>query len=615
MRSCQRVVQMLVLCVEIAAWSLATARAAVGPELAIDQYAPIVHQKYFRGERELFGYDPFFTPNTVTFDAFNVPYIAVGIEAGKDVIHPSDTATDGVVQTLDANGNWLRLSYADDIRAKYLSWNGLYKAGTEKIVFDDAGDAYMLSNHTRSSNLGRQLLLYSTDRARSWQIYELPSLGIGYGAVLESPDGQHRLSGPPTISLAGYGDNHLTLVQPTKTADGRLSIGPGRAIVPNTIYPQARLGFGVQGGSNSTATIGNLTHMVYMSMDPIPGTPGTPQYLVTRDSTTGQTSAPLLLGVNGIGAPDVHNKPAIAVDSQGYLHALLGGHHNQFLYTKSLEPNSATGGWTTPTPIGKPKHPTTGGGYTYVSMAFDQEDTLHVVGRYAGDSYKFNLDYLRKPAGEAWQDRGHLVVPFRQFYSTWNQTLTVDEIGRLFLRYSYYGDQFDYEGGPEVNAYRMKWPEDEIRLAAGSRPMNGNWLGQKHHDPVVLMSDTGGLTWRLATTPDFINGFLADPIPGDFNGDWIVDATDLDVWKSAFGLTASGDADGDGDADGADFLTWQRSLGNLAERNSITTVPEPTTGPLLAIGLVVLSLNKRGRRREESSGKSMIATGHAGRFN
>jgi hypothetical protein len=492
-----------------------TADAAIGPELTIDVHAPIVHQQYFRGERELFGYKPKFTPNTISFDPANRPYIPVGVENGKDVVHPTDGAVDGVVQTLDDNGNWLRLSYADDIRAKYPSWNGLFRAGLEKIVFDDAGDAYMLSNHTRGSNIGRQLLLYSTDKARSWQVYELPNLGVGHRAVLESPDGARGLSGTPTISLTGYGDNHVTLVKPTKNGNGTLSLGPSRTVLPNSIYPKANLGIDVQGGSNSSITVGSKTHTVFMGMDAIPGQPGTPQYLVTYDHATNQTSTPMLLGVNGIGAPDGHNKPALAIDSKGYLHAILGGHHNQFLHMKSLVPGDPTAGWTPPQAIGKPKHPTTGGGYTYVSMLFDQEDTLHVVGRYAGDGYRFGLDYLRMTEDGGWEDRGHLVTPFRQFYSTWNQTLSIDELGRLFLRYSYYGDQFDREGGPEVNAYRAKWPEDTIQLAAGSRPNNGTWLGQKHHDPVIMMSDNGGDFWRLATTEDFLGGFLV-PEPSSF---------------------------------------------------------------------------------------------------
>ena len=46
-----------------------------GPELAVagPVTAPIQHEKYFRMERELFGYDPRYVPAPVSFDAENRP--------------------------------------------------------------------------------------------------------------------------------------------------------------------------------------------------------------------------------------------------------------------------------------------------------------------------------------------------------------------------------------------------------------------------------------------------------------------------------------------------------------------------------------------------------------
>ena len=57
-----------------------------------------------------------------------------------------------------------------------------------------------------------------------------------------------------------------------------------------------------------------------------------------------------------------------------------------------------------------------------------------------------------------------------------------------------------------------------------------------------------------------IDGGLA----ADFNGVGGVDAADLAVWKAAYGVNANGDANSDGKSDGADFLTWQRQLGQTA---------------------------------------------------
>ena len=86
---------------------------------------------------------------------------------------------------------------------------------------------------------------------------------------------------------------------------------------------------------------------------------------------------------------------------------------------------------------------------------------------------------------------------------------------------------------------------------------------------------------------------------GDFNGDYIVDSLDFDLWNANY-PTASGatygDADGDGDVDGVDFGIWQANYPNNsgAAAAAITTIPEPATlGLMLVSGLALL----RGRRR------------------
>ena len=91
-------------------------------------------------------------------------------------------------------------------------------------------------------------------------------------------------------------------------------------------------------------------------------------------------------------------------------------------------------------------------------------------------------------------------------------------------------------------------------------------------------------------------------IPGDFNGDGVVDGEDFLVWQLGFGTTSgataeTGDADGDGDVDGEDFLTWQANLGEMLPPPSrggggASGVPEPTTFALVG----VLSMILMGRK-------------------
>jgi hypothetical protein len=77
-------------------------------------------------------------------------------------------------------------------------------------------------------------------------------------------------------------------------------------------------------------------------------------------------------------------------------------------------------------------------------------------------------------------------------------------------------------------------------------------------------------------------------LAGDFDNDKDIDAVDLPIWTTAFGMTGAGDADGDHDSDGADLLLWQRALDPPTMIAS--AVPEPTAAVLLALaaGLTVV---------------------------
>jgi hypothetical protein len=80
------------------------------------------------------------------------------------------------------------------------------------------------------------------------------------------------------------------------------------------------------------------------------------------------------------------------------------------------------------------------------------------------------------------------------------------------------------------------------------------------------------------------------PLPGDFDGDGMVNGSDFAAWQSNFpkatGATlAMGDADSDGDVDGADFVIWQI---NFSSTNATTIIPEPMSMTSAALGFTGL---------------------------
>jgi hypothetical protein len=88
---------------------------------------------------------------------------------------------------------------------------------------------------------------------------------------------------------------------------------------------------------------------------------------------------------------------------------------------------------------------------------------------------------------------------------------------------------------------------------------------------------------------------VSTPFTADFDGDGDVDGDDLtdpvDGWETRYG----------NDLDGINFLEWQRQFGNgVGGLAASTTVPEPSSLILAALGLLTLSKRWRaGSARKE----------------
>jgi hypothetical protein len=102
----------------------------------------------------------------------------------------------------------------------------------------------------------------------------------------------------------------------------------------------------------------------------------------------------------------------------------------------------------------------------------------------------------------------------------------------------------------------------------------------------IASSTNGGAVYQID------NFRLISEVPqlrADFNGDQVVDALDLNIWKSGAGA----DANEDGVTDGNDFLIWQREYSATHATAVAAAVPEPAA---LSLALTA-SLALVGRRR------------------
>jgi hypothetical protein len=100
-----------------------------------------------------------------------------------------------------------------------------------------------------------------------------------------------------------------------------------------------------------------------------------------------------------------------------------------------------------------------------------------------------------------------------------------------------------------------------------------------------------------------IRGFLAPSPTADFDHNGRVNGADLNLWSLTFAAGDFGDADKDGDADGADFVQWQRQLGQIAEiphhhhgaGAAAAIVPEPRAACLFVFALLLTLKKKPGQ--------------------
>jgi endo-1,4-beta-xylanase len=94
-----------------------------------------------------------------------------------------------------------------------------------------------------------------------------------------------------------------------------------------------------------------------------------------------------------------------------------------------------------------------------------------------------------------------------------------------------------------------------------------------------------GKTFDLDLTKGTSDYSILVGVPGDFNGDLIVDGADLLIWQAGYGIDATGDGDFDDDTDGHDFLVWQRNFNPGLLQAPSVAVPEPAGFTLLTFGM------------------------------
>ena len=406
---------------------------------------PLVLKPYAH-ENEQFGYLPEYPlDNQVYFDGNGRPYIA---------------SSRGVYTWRE--NDWIELRDVHQPDGE----TGSFRMRSSKVAFDTANNVYLIGETG-----GSTALLYTEPGADVFKACELPgraAFDIGQFS------GHNRPEGPPPLArytLTARDPNvfwrrlnDLDLFLPERDAAGVIRLGEP---IPVT---KLCIGFSAHSGiPSSLVSRGDKVHVVWAeATDPEEKVPGVPTFVATYDRNAKTLGPPAFVG-HGPPANDVHNTPCITMDSQGYLHVLVGTHGRTFKYARSLQPNDAGGGWTDPEDLGP------GLRQTYVGLVCGPDDTLHVAFRlwrddraYFPASHYATLAYMSKRPGEAWSEARPLIIPPFSEYSVFYHRLTIDQDGRLFLSYDYWSTYWFYR------------------------------TDHRGHRRALIMSPDGGITWQMA---------------------------------------------------------------------------------------------------------------------
>lgn len=244
-------------------------------------------------------------------------------------------------------------------------------------------------------------------------------------------------------------------------------------------------------------------------------------------------------------------------------------------------------------------------GYELVSAAVDNRDQP-VMAYYLGGPTPTSTVMVSARGDDGWQ-----TTSYGQGYIYAGLSVAVSKEGTLGLAYAstlgrlvvHTGDDqpdltvqgaghltrsslaFDSQGNPGL-AYYYNQQFHLYRRDSGGvwtdllLPVRGSWTGS-----ASLAFDAQDNPYVLAVsgTNLVLLGPAVPAIPGDIDGNNIVDQADYTVWYNRYGMTgatwADGDLTGDGLVDQADYTVWYNHYGATSG-----SIPEPATPYLLSLG-------------------------------
>ena len=489
-----------------------------GDEVKKDAATPYEYVAYNKTERALYGYNPQYMPGVASFD-----------KDGKIYIRADGTH----IQYLDENNKW-KVVELDSYVKKYLRvWDG--GSPDEPVIrFDNDGWAYVLVTTDSGS-----ILCWSSDGMKTWKTHQLPEAYTF--ARFEHIEGNNTdaMNRPPLImnhsQSSSYGAAGILTI-PTKTNNGNLSFktvkyadvcmntavhtGDGNCIISSG--DTAYVVYGIYNYSSLSNPVEKIpsNHPALSMQYDRSGTAlyfknGVPAFVRKINLTDGSVSDPVFVGFGGV-ANDDHNWPGISMDSEGYIHVIMNGHHDPACYTKSAKPNDISS-WSDIEQIGTFN--------SYGSILIDKNDEIHIMTRDASRGYRFDISVTSKAKGGSWT-KSYVIKRTAPYYEVARQRMSYNPLTNdIYIHYYSQSDYFEVFKD-EYDGIVFTWPNEERTMlitpdtdgALGVLPRGTDRLdGSLKHKRFFELTDAGngregvlvkstdrGKTFKMLKTSDCI---------------------------------------------------------------------------------------------------------------
>ncbi len=204
----------------------------------------------------------------------------------------------------------------------------------------------------------------------------------------------------------------------------------------------------------------------------------------------------------------------------------------------------------------------------------------------------YGFGTISDDGSQVWID-GTLVVDNResQWYDWEDNISEGDQPGATFpplvLDKGFHEIMVRFYDGPHFDGIELWW------LLPDAGPSSIPYHGTTFHGvPPTFNSQTN---WQIVPPNVLFTEALVTPT-GDFDLDGDVDAFDLGIWQTGFGITSGasvtdGDADHDGDVDAFDLGLWQTNFGTGV---GSATVPEPTAALVILLAGTLAGARRQG---------------------